>query len=392
LDIPNKIYNKYTICYVVSTYYPSPGATTPYEISRHVASMGHDVYVIPPRVKGQKHLERVNDVLVYRVNVPGRPVRFSNIVLALKALVIVLRKPPDIVHVTFSPQQFLLPLLGKLLFRLKKTKWIFHMISVSVDKNPLRRFLQNNKSKFESRFFDAVVTSNKYIKERMLGKNWRRPVYLVPIGVDSKRFANPDPCDTEELRNKWRIKPRERVLIYIGTLSGRDLSKLIYAFKRVTEHHEGARLFLVGEGEEKKELYRLVAKLNISDQVVFTGYLAYQLVPAFLKLAQIAISPIPKNDIYDIQPPLKTLEYLASGLPIVATDTVANRIFIKDGINGILVGDDEESIFNGMDRLLSDEKLRSLLGLNAKISAGSFDWDVSVENSLEPAYRDILRR
>ena len=114
--------------------------------------------------------------------------------------------------------------------------------------------------------------------------------------------------------------------------------------------------------------------------------------PAFLKLAQVAISPIPKNDIYNIQPPLKTLEYLASGLPIVATDTAANRIFIKDGINGVLVSDDEESIFNGIDRLLSDEKLRNLLSSNAKMSSSVYDWDVAVQNYLEPAYHNILRR
>lgn len=357
-----------------------------------MASIGHDVFVIAPKLKGQRRLEKVNNVLVYRVNVPGRPVRFSNIVLAIKALIVLSRKCPDIVHVTFSPQQFLLPLLGKLLFRLKRTRWIFHMISVSVDKNPVRRFLQNKKSKFESRFFDAVVTSNKNIKERMLGKKWRRPVYLVPIGVNCMRFANPDPCDIEELRNKWGIKSNQCILIYVGTLSGRNLSILIHAFKKVTEHHEGVRLFLVGEGEEKEKLHRLVARLDISDQVIFTGYLAYQLVPAFLKLAQIAISPIPKNDIYNIQPPLKTLEYIASGLPIIATDTVANRIFIKDGINGILVNDDEAGLLEGIDRFLSDEKLRNLLSSNAKISAGSFDWEVSVRNGLEPAYRDILRR
>jgi glycosyltransferase involved in cell wall biosynthesis len=336
-----------------------------------MASMGHDVYVIAPRLKGQRYLEKINNLLVYRVNVPGRPVRFSNIILAVKALMIMLRKPPDIVHVTFSPQQFLLPLLGKSLFRLKKTKWFFHMISVSVNKNPVRRFLQNKKSKFEARFFDAVVTSNEYIRDRILGEKWRRSVYLVPIGVNCSQFSSPDPHKIQMLQDQWRIKPEERILIYVGTLSGRNLSILIHAFKKITEYHEGVRLFLVGEGEEKEKLHRLVARLDISDQVIFTGYLAYQLVPAFLKLAQIAVSPIPKNDIYDIQPPLKTLEYLASGLPIVATDTIANRIFIKDGINGILVSDD---------------------GSNANISAGSFDWKVSVRNSLEPAYRDILGR
>jgi len=382
----------YKICYVVSTYYPSPGATTPYEISRHIASMGHDVYVVAPRLKGQVSRKKVNNVLIYRVNVPGRPVRFGNIVLALKALKVMLRNPPDIVHVTFSPQQFLLPLLGKLFFSLKKTKWIFHMISVSVDKNPVRRLLQNKKSKFESRFFDAVITSNEHIKDKMLGKKWRRSVYLVPIGVNCAQFSIPDPHEIQILQNQWEIKPEDRILIYVGTLLGRNLHILIRAFKKITENYENVRLFIIGEGREKSDLYQLASKLGISDRIIFTGYLAYRSVPAFLKLAQVAISSIPKNDIYDVQPPLKTLEYLASGLPIVATDTLANRTFIRDGINGVLVSDDEESIFNGINRLLSDEKLRSSLSSNAKISAKGFDWKISVRNSLEPAYRDILRR
>jgi glycosyltransferase involved in cell wall biosynthesis len=122
------------------------------------------------------------------------------------------------------------------------------MITVSVDKNPARRFLQNKKSKFESRFFDAVATSNKYIKERMLGRNWRRPVYLVPIGVNCIRFANPDPCDIKILSNKWGIKSNQHILIYVGTFLGRNLHILIRAFKKITENHENVRLFIIGEG------------------------------------------------------------------------------------------------------------------------------------------------
>jgi glycosyltransferase involved in cell wall biosynthesis len=55
------------------------------------------------------------------------------------------------------------------------------------------------------------------------------------------------------------------------------------------------------------------------------------------------------------------------------------------------VSDDEAGLLEGIDRLLSDEKLRSSLSSNAKISASSFDWELSVRNSLEPAYHDILK-
>lgn len=392
MSLQNQTQDKYTVCYVVSNYYPTPGATTPYEIATHMASRGHDVYVIAPRLKGQRHVEHIDGVLVYRVHVPGRPVRFSNMILAVRALTILSRKTADIVHVTFSPQQFMLPLLGKLLFRLKKPRWVFHMISVSVDKNPWRRFLQNRKSKFESTFFDAVITSNRYIKERMLGKNWRRPVYLVPIGVNCARFSHPDPKVVQTLRDQWRITPYECILIYIGTLSGRNLAILIQAFKMITERYDGVRLFMVGDGEERRNLCRLVTQLNISDRVVFTGHADYQSIPAFLSLAQIAVSPIPKNDIYDIQPPLKTLEYLASGLPVVATDTIANRIFIKDGVNGILVSDEETDICNGIDRLLAEKELGDRLRSGAHMSSSMYGWDITVTHHLEPSYRDIIKR
>jgi len=383
---------KYRICYVVSTYYPSPGATTPYEISSHVASMGHEVYVIGPRLKNQRPLGKVKNVLVYRVDVPGRPVRFSNIILAIKAFIIILRKPPDIVHLTFSPQQFLFPLLGRLFFKLKRTRWIFHLISVSVDKNRIRRFLQNRKFRFESRFFDAVITSNEYIRDKILGKNWRNPVYLVPIGTNCDGFANPEPLAVQRLYDRWRIKPNQRILIYVGTMSGRNLQILIHGFKKMTEDYENVHLFIVGDGKERDDLYRLTQELGISEKVTFTGQVDYRIVPAYLKLADIAISYIPTNDIYDIQPPLKTLEYLAAGLPVVATATIANRIFIRDGYNGVLVEDSVESLSDGIVRLLNDETLQKRLAVHARQFVEHLDWTKIVKDFLIPAYEEILQK
>ena len=97
-----------------------------------------------------------------------------------------------------------------------------------------------------------------------------------------------------------------------------------------------------------------------------------------------------KNDIYNVQPPLKTIEYLASGLPVIATNTIANQAVITDNANGILVDDDESALVEGITRLVSDHELRKRLASNAAISARDFTWDVSTRYKLEPAYRDIL--
>ena len=91
-----------------------------------------------------------------------------------------------------------------------------------------------------------------------------------------------------------------------------------------------------------------------------------------------------------LQPPLKTVEYLAAGLPTVATDTLGNRTFVQHGINGVLCGDSAKEYGQSLAALAQDESGYMRMQQMARSSVDTYDWRAIVQNRLIPAYYQIL--
>jgi glycosyltransferase involved in cell wall biosynthesis len=73
--------------------------------------------------------------------------------------------------------------------------------------------------------------------------------------------------------------------------------------------------------------------------------------------------------------PTALLEAMASGLPVIATDTGGVSSIVKDGVNGRLVrAGDEAALGRALTELRTDEKLRRRLGRQAKKTGSSYFW------------------
>ena len=107
-------------------------------------------------------------------------------------------------------------------------------------------------------------------------------------------------------------------------------------------------------------------------------------------MADIGISYIPINENYHYNPPLKTFEYLACGLPTIATRTESNCRIIKDGFNGLLINDTPDDVSNSLITLLRDKKKQSWLRENARKSIMAFDFEYITRSSLVPLYESLL--
>ena len=108
-----------------------------------------------------------------------------------------------------------------------------------------------------------------------------------------------------------------------------------------------------------------------------------------MRLADIGLSYVPVNENYNYNPHLKTFEYLACGLPTVATNTVSNRRIIQDEFNGVLVDDDPAELADAVSDLLENETKREKLRGNARRSVVDFDFEAITQNTLIPLYREI---
>lgn len=133
--------------------------------------------------------------------------------------------------------------------------------------------------------------------------------------LDLDRFVNGS--DGASARKRAGLSSADSVVLYMGSFfyfSG--LPQVIEEFAResIREH-----LVLIGGGEQDAELRKLVMKLGISERVTFTGFIGFDDLPSFLKMATVAINPMLPSLVAQAAIPNKVIQYLACGLSVVST-------------------------------------------------------------------------
>jgi len=133
--------------------------------------------------------------------------------------------------------------------------------------------------------------------------------------IDLERFK--DTAADIELKQILGVPKDHKVILYMGSFfyfSG--LPEVLEEFARSAEKEH---LVLIGGGEQDTLLRRQVARLEISRRVTFTGYVKFDDLPRFLKLADVAINPMHPSLVSNAAIPNKVIQYLASGLVVVST-------------------------------------------------------------------------
>lgn len=127
----------------------------------------------------------------------------------------------------------------------------------------------------------------------------------------------------------------KKVLLYHGTLSpNRGLQDAIRALALLKDRYPELVFLIVGDGKGKQELESLATSMNLTDRVIFTGKVPYSDVPKYVRTADISILPFPDIVWWRVSSPIKLMEYLVMGVPIVATDIPAHR-WVSDQTGGV---------------------------------------------------------
>jgi glycosyltransferase involved in cell wall biosynthesis len=193
-------------------------------------------------------------------------------------------------------------------------------------------------------------------------KTQRENVELLLFGVDFTRF-NPSK-DSSSLRRKMGITDKDLVILFIGTLfdfSGLDL--YLEQFPQVIKEIPNARLLIVGGGTLLEKLKKRAMALKISQNVIFTGFQPFDLMPFFIGMANVCINPFKLTGATREIIPGKVLQYLACGKPVIATPLPGMTSQIKGEDSGILYFTIEEFASQTI-RLLKDRKLTEEIGKN----------------------------
>jgi glycosyltransferase involved in cell wall biosynthesis len=206
-------------------------------------------------------------------------------------------------------------------------------------------------------------------------------IRYVPNGVDRARFART--IQAAQLRKKWQIAESDPVIVYVGTLGlqSHPVDLLLTAFQQVVQVVPQARLLMVGGGEDFDRVQNLARQLNIDQATCFTGRVAPEEVPDYFSLATVSVDPVRDDLIAKARSPLKVLESLAVGVPVVTGDVGDRREMLRDGQLGVLVSaGDSPALAVGLLTLLQHPERRAAMARAARAQCEHWYWDQLVHD------------
>jgi len=157
----------------------------------------------------------------------------------------------------------------------------------------------------------------------------------VPMGVDIR-----DIVDSSPQPPAWSQGAIVE-LAYLGTLdANRRLGILVEMLAELKRAGIRAKLLLIGDSSEphdRRALELQAQQLDVSDRMEITGFLPRQQALQRMRGAQICLSPIDPSPVFRVGSPTKMIEYMGSGIPVVANDHPEQQLILRQCRAGVCV-------------------------------------------------------
>jgi len=211
-------------------------------------------------------------------------------------------------------------------------------------------------------------------------------VAVVGNGVDTERFA-PGPR-SEALARRLGLDGGP-VLGFIGSFYRYEgLRFLIEALPALRKRLPGARLLLVGGGEEEPALREVGARAG--DAVIFAGQIPHHEVLEYYSVIDVFVCPRRRMRLTELVTPLKPLEAMATECPVLASDVGGLAELIEHGVTGLLFrAESSEAFVEAAAELGGSPELRALLGKRARQAVVDERTWRRVVSAYLPLYREL---
>jgi glycosyltransferase involved in cell wall biosynthesis len=203
-------------------------------------------------------------------------------------------------------------------------------------------------------FVDVTLTNTHAGQRELIEVERHRPqdVVVLENGVDTAKFNRFMLPDTS--------KPRVRVGCVANLRPVKNIDGLMRVAKRALEQFPQLIFEVAGEGDERAELERLSAELDLGDRFVLRGSVAD--VPGFLRTVDVAVLPSHSEGMSNA-----LLEYMAAGRAVIATDVGANATLVRHNKDGLIVPPkDEQALVQAIEALLANPLRAAGLGASAR--------------------------
>ena len=333
-----------------------------FDLAVGARNAGHEVSVLCG--KGGKLTEKLKEVGIRSkvLEYLERDISIQNEYRALREIIHILQsEKPDVFHINSSKMGGLGAIAGRIA-GVKKIVFTSHGWAFNENRPWWQKFL------IKVLAWVTMLLSHKviYVSKR------------TGVAFNNWPFIHEKTITIHNGVGQFEAKARRASdTLTVGALSElhwiKGLDILLSAWKKFTKSHNG-KLIIMGEGEERGNLEKLIEKLGIKDSVELKGFVNDA--RSYLNTFDIFVLPSRSENM-----PYSLLEAGYLGLPTIATYVGGVSEVVETGISGVLVPkEDSEAILSSLILMAENPDLRTRLGnkLQEKVRV-----NFSIEQMLE---------
>lgn len=250
------------------------------------------------------------------------------------------------------------------------------------------RFFARRIVKNMAKRANAVIAPTQQIKDVLKTYKVKKPVYLLPTGIDAQFFSN-ETSDIVAFRNfmdtKYPLLKGKRILLFAGRVSKeKNISFLFRSLGPLLKEIPDVVLLIVGNGPDFDFFESEVKQAGLVERCVFTGYMERKDLSLTYAISHIFVFP----SLTETQG-LVTIEAMLSGIPVVAIGEMGTITVMGGDNGGFMVNNDVVEFQARVKELLNDAALYSKKCKEAKNHAQSWTID-TMEAKLEDIYIETI--
>ena len=350
-------------------------STSVYMLQKALEKKGHQVYIVTVNDNLTKYkVEDENKI----VRIPGMPTGIYDYRLTgiypLKAMNIVKKWKLDVIHshTEFGVGTFARIIAKQLNIPLVHTyhtmyEDYIHYITKGYFNRSSKKIVEYLTLFYCDKTANELIVPTKKTYDLFKRKyKVEKNIHIIPTGIEIERFykENIPQKNISNLKKSLNIAKDDFVITFVGRIAQeKNIDFLIDAHKDLVKKNNKLRLIIIGDGPELPIFKKKVEKLNLTDNITFTGKVPWEEVPNYYQLSNV-FSTASTSETQG----LTVIEAMAGGVAPVCIDDESFRNVIIDGLNGRIFKDINEYEDIIME-LYEDRKLLQKLSHQARINA-----------------------
>ncbi len=273
---------------------------------------------------------------------------------------------PDVIHLVEEPFSYLA--LQTLIFKKlvsRKSKVIFHSAH-NVSERMAYNF--NFIRRLSYLFFDGAVVRNRETHNIIKKQGFTKPVKLSGNGISLENFKK---VNSKKLKKHLGLTAKN-IIGYFGRIEQpKGIQFLIEACSRLKEDYQ---ILMIGSGQYKKEIEQLIMKFNLNEKIIWLDFIPHEIIAEYYNCVDVVVVPSMTTSFWKESFGRVIIEAMACEVPVIGSSSGAIPDVIDD--YGIIFDEQNvDDLFDKLQNLLNDKKLRLQIGKKGVERAKDFSWE-----------------